>query len=553
MTRRSRVDRLYVALLLLAALVCVVVSIIYFTLTPGDLPGFLPGHVSKSPSTQHYWKRGAAALLVALALLAVVAILGTRIRSTFRPTFFQLLVGVAALGLLLRVAYVVAAREDPVIGDGRHYHYVAGFLADGKGFISPGWYLRFGTARPDALHSPAWPLLLSLPTRLGLRTYLEQQFFACMIGATTIVTVGLIGRRLAGVRAGLIAAALAALYPNFWRFERELRSETLVLLGSAVAILLAFRFRERPSLGRAAALGSVCGVLALIRGEQVLLFGLLLIPLVLLTRGPAWPRRVGWLAVASMVGVAVIVPWAAYNTARFAEPVFLSTELGVTLHIANTPTTYRGERLGYADYDFAHLRRWKLSVFGARESRPVDDSTLDLELRRESLNFVRNHLSRVPVVVLAREGRTWGLFRPFQQMEIEVLDTMGVGPSGKRVYRFSFFAFWLLAPAAAAGALILRRRNVTLIPLMAPILTVITAAALTYGFTRLRASAEVSIVLLSAVTIAAALRRLRTALAPSRRDASSGPSFEGLGPSSSSHSRSSLRALEVLETTARLT
>lgn len=544
MTRRSRVDELCVALLLLAALVCLVVAIIYFTFTPEDLPGFLPGHVSESPSTQHYWKRGAAALLVVLALLAVAAVLATRIRSTFRPNFFQLLVGVAALGLLLRVAYVVAAREDPVIGDGRHYHYLAGFLADGKGFISPG-YLRLGKARPDALHSPAWPLLLSLPTRLGLRTYLEQQFFACMIGATTIVTVGLTGRRLAGARAGLIAAALAALYPNFWRYERELRSETLVLSGSAVAILLAFRFRERPSLGRAAALGSVCGVLALIRGEQVLLFGLLLIPLVLLTRGPAWSRRVGWLAVASAAGVAVIVPWAAYNTARFEEPVFLSTELGVTLRIANNPTTYRGEKLGYADYEFAHVRRRKPSVFRARDSRPVDDSTLDLELRRESLDYVRNHLSRVPVVVLAREGRTWSLFRPFQQMEIEVIDTMGVGPSGKRVYRFSFFAFWLLAPAAAAGALILRRRNVTLIPLMAPIVTVIAAAALTYGFTRLRASAEVSICLLSAVTIAAALPRLRTAFARTRRDASSGPSFEALGPSSSSHSCSSLRALKL--------
>ena len=53
---------------------------------------------------------------------------------------------------------------------------------------------------------------------------------------------------------------------------------------------------------------------------------------------------------ATTAGVAVIVPWAAYNTARFEEPVFLRTELGVTLRIANTPTTYRGEKLGYADY-----------------------------------------------------------------------------------------------------------------------------------------------------------------------------------------------------------
>ena len=72
------------ALVAVAGLACVVVALIYFTVTPADLPSLLPGHVDGNPSTQHYWKRGVAALVVALGLFAVAAIVATRARSALR-------------------------------------------------------------------------------------------------------------------------------------------------------------------------------------------------------------------------------------------------------------------------------------------------------------------------------------------------------------------------------------------------------------------------------------------------------------------------------------
>jgi hypothetical protein len=66
----------------------------------------------------------------------------------------------------------------------------------------------------------------------------------------------------------------------------------------------------------------------------------------------------------------------------------------------------------------------------------------------------------------------------------------------------------MLLPAAAVGVVILRRRRVALLPLLAFAVVVTIGTALTYGFTRFRASAEVSIVLLAAVAIDVWVRRV---------------------------------------------
>ena len=100
------------------------------------------------------------------------------------------------------------------------------------------------------------------------------------------------------------------------------------------------------------------------------------------------------------------------------------------------------------------------------------------------------------------EGRAWSVFRPFQQTHLD----SRIG-SPLWVERLRLLSYWLLAPAAIAGAVVLRRRRVTLIPLLAVIIEVVVTAALAFGDTRYRAPAEVPIVLLAAVFLDASWRR----------------------------------------------
>src|SRR4029078_442850 len=135
---------------------------------------------------------------------------------------------------------------------------------------------------------------------------------AVLVGTATIVVLGLAGRRLAGAAVGLIAAAIAGVSPPFFLYERDLLAETLAIFLVAVALLLAFRFEERPGPLRAVALGATCGLLALTRSEQVLLIVFLPAPLLLFASRVPWRRRVSWLAVSVMRPVAVLAPGPTY-------------------------------------------------------------------------------------------------------------------------------------------------------------------------------------------------------------------------------------------------
>ena len=64
--------------------------------------------------------------------------------------------------------------------------------------------------------------------------------------------------------------------------------------------------------------------------------------------------------------------------------------------------------------------------------------------------------------------------------------------------------------------MILRRRRVTLIPLLAVFAEVVVTAAFAFGDTRYRAPAEVAIVLLAAVAVDALWRRWRQRWRPAR-------------------------------------
>jgi 4-amino-4-deoxy-L-arabinose transferase-like glycosyltransferase len=408
--------------------------------------------------------------------------------------FWFLLAVVALFGLVVRIAYIAASRQA-VQGDGTYYHAIAGVLADGKGFVQPNAYLSSGQSIPWAPHPPLWPLLLALPARIGLRTYTEQQLFAALVGTATVVVIGLAGRRLLDSRVGLIAAAVAAVYPNFFLYVRDLLAETLAIFLMASTLLLAFRFKDRPGLGRAAAVGAGCGLLALTRSEQALLILLLLVPLLLLAPHVAWRQRLTWLAISVTVAVAVIAPWTAYNAPRFDHLVLLSHELGPTMVEANCDAVYSGSNIGYRSGPC-------LVVSPAGRIGPGGDgSTRDAATRHEALDYIHAHLSRVPWVVLAREGRAWGVFRPIQQIRFEA--GRGTRPP---VVGLGFAAYWLLSIAAVGGVIILRRRHVAVFPLMAPLLTAAVAIALTFGSVRYRTPADVSIVLLAAVAMARATR-----------------------------------------------
>jgi Dolichyl-phosphate-mannose-protein mannosyltransferase len=405
---------------------------------------------------------------------------------------------IALAGAGIRLGYVLAGGGNDTSGDGLYYYFAANVLVDGGGFVNP-W-----SGMPTALHPPAWPVVLGPPSLIGLDTLLAHQVFACVVGTATVVLVGLAGREIAGRRVGLLAAAIAAAHPNLWVRERELAAETLVLPLTAVVVILAYRYWRVPHTVTLLALGAACGVLLLAHSAMVLLL-VVLVPALVVRAQPdaSAARRLARMGAAFGIVGLVLLPWVVRNTVRFERPVFLTTNLGRTLRAGNCPAAYAGERLGWYDLDIVRPVAVVAPGGCAWNGGSGDESEQDARVRNQAIRYIREHAGRVPVVVAAREGRTWGLYRPFQQATFE--RDFGNGPLG--VYQVAVFAHWALAPFAVAGAVRLRSMSLPLFPLLSFLLAVAVIVAATIGSVRYRAPAEVPIVLLAAVGVDAAWER----------------------------------------------
>ena len=149
---------------------------------------------------------------------------------------------------------------------------------------------------------------------------------------------------MAGACVGLIAAGLAAAYPNLWIYERELFVETLVFLFSALLIWLSYSFLDAPNVRKAIGIGVLCGLLALTRPEQRSLI-VLLVPLVLVAKGLDGGTRLRWVAFGGVASLLVVSPWIIYNNLRFEEPVTLTANFGEALKLGIVSRPIAGDLL----------------------------------------------------------------------------------------------------------------------------------------------------------------------------------------------------------------
>jgi peptidoglycan/LPS O-acetylase OafA/YrhL len=396
---------------------------------------------------------------------------------------------IAVGGLAIRVAYVLWTPHLHLGGDAAYYHYQANLLANGHGFAEPFTYLGTKRIVPSAYHPPLWTLYLSAFSVVGLKSWLTHRLAGCLLGTASIVVIGYLGRKVGGVRVGLVAAGLAAVYPLVWINDVVGLSEAMVLLTCGATLLLAYRLVERPTAGRAVALGVACGLAALSRTEQVLLLPILVVPLIAMLRTETARRRLALVAVCGLSATAVLSPWVIRNLVVFDHPVLLSTNIEPTLVVSNCPSTFDPHSAFYAF--------WDINCFTTFHTL-IDESDQNVFYRHQATTFLSHHKRAAVGVVVARVGRMWNLFRPFQGTRLDLIEDhpLWVSQSGLAV-------FALLVPLAIAGAVALRRRRLRLLPLLSlPVVVTLTAVA-TYGTTRFRAPAEISLLVLAATAITA--------------------------------------------------
>ncbi|MEO6627953.1 MAG: glycosyltransferase family 39 protein [Aquihabitans sp.] len=414
-------------------------------------------------------------------------------------------IGLGAISLVALVFRLTLlaniAKHNPTGGDPFYYHEQANMLVEGHGFSDPFGFRETGRYNPVAIHPPVFTLWLALASAVGLKGYLAHKVMSCLAGALAVAAIGIFGREVAGRRAGLLAAALAAVYPPLWSIDGQLWPEGLFTAVVALACWSALKAWRRPGWRWAALAGALVALAALTRGEAIALTALLIVPILLLRRERALRSNLFHLAAAAMACVAVLAPWTVRNAVTFNHVVALSTNSDEVVVYANNPYAYGtadgGRFLGFWFYP------WQDELRRQNGEPPGDASDKALYWRQQGLAYARAHKDRLPVVVAARVGRAWNVYAPFQNASFDQIDGKSRAVSVAGVW-----AWWAVLAGSIPALIILRRRKVTIIPFLALAGTVTLSAIYAYGGNRFRTPLDLAALVLTAVTIDAALRQL---------------------------------------------
>lgn len=232
---------------------------------------------------------------------------------------------IAAAALVLRVAFLLL---EPAVGP----------VADERTWTDGARQVASARVGLDAFkthllifHPPLYTYFLAVPFRVS-GTFEAVKWIQVVVTALLVLVLGRLGFRVFGPRVGLVAAAMAALYPELVWFASHFWVENLfvVLLWWAMERLLAADEEGRWPI--AAVAGALWGLAILARETGLYFIPFAALWLALRAPRPGGQARAAAFALAALLTVA---PWTYRNWVVFHAFVPVSTAGGLNLFQGN--------------------------------------------------------------------------------------------------------------------------------------------------------------------------------------------------------------------------
>ena len=408
-----------------------------------------------------------------------------------------------ACALAVRVALIAATQDyDPVSPfDAVDYDRHAASIANGDGY--PPAVFTGAEDSPTAFRPPLYPYLLGATYKLAPGTLTAGRLVGALLGTIAVLLIFLIAERLWNRRVGIVAAAIAAVFPPLVVLSSALTVESLFIpieLGLVLAVLAYQRSHE--GLRWVLVGGGLCGLAALTRQNGFIMA----IPLLLgiwAMRGQVGVRRVAVASGAALLATfAVVTPWLARNSIVFdGKLVPISTSVGYAMRGTYNDLA-REDPESKAQWRPPHRDPVNLSLYRDRNN---DEADIDKELLGEALDYIAEH----PVYALeATALNAYRLINPealpdYTELSYEAMNV----PDGLRsLVTASYFAVALLALGGAALAAV--RKEIGPLWLWSlPIILALSFASLS-GEIRYRTMIDPFLVMLAAIALAAVAERV---------------------------------------------
>ncbi len=243
---------------------------------------------------------------------------------------------VAALGFRIGIRLVVGTQNYWIDGYGQ-YASLGQSLCAGSGYAFPG-------GLPTAFRVPLYSYLVAATT-CGVASPWPLILAQALASSATALLAGLIARRMAGNAAGLLAAAIYALWPYAAWHDLSLQESGLQAFMAALVTWQLILLRDKGGAMRALGAGIVLGLLLLTRATML--------PFALCALGIAgFPYRGKARLVSALIAgaamLAVLSPWLVYSH-RVTGAYGLGTEGGSALYAGNHPLTFSVYPVGSID------------------------------------------------------------------------------------------------------------------------------------------------------------------------------------------------------------
>ncbi|GAA0400143.1 ArnT family glycosyltransferase [Paenibacillus motobuensis] len=226
-----------------------------------------------------------------------------------------------ATALFVRIDFVNSV-EHHIPHDSLNYDIMVRQLLE-KGVYA------YKSEEPNAQVSPGYPLFMAgsylLADYKNHDPYPLIRYIQIGFSMVTLWLVYLTGRRLGGEWAGIIAAAILAIYPPFVWANGAILTETLAAMLFMLYVYLQLRVFEKETALSAILAGGVLGLLVLTRPE----FLILILPAYAFFW--LWRKRsahVVKLAAVSCLGIAIVLtPWIVRNMVTMHQFILTSTQV----------------------------------------------------------------------------------------------------------------------------------------------------------------------------------------------------------------------------------